>query len=251
MTVSGATEHVDASPAPFDISLDGTKITMTAYLIGSSNYIKLRDIAAAIDFGVRYIAESNTIEIDTSATYKPEHAAITFPSNLDVTFIGDSVGASVASYLKKYFPNIRIDAIPSRQFHASIGIIEQLLRKNKLSPIVVIGLGTNGTVKEADVRKVVELIGIERKLVLVNCRVPKSWCEGDNKTFTKVAAEYANVIIADWYSASADYDEYFYQDGCHPNNKGCTVLAQVIANAVSDIHLYQPPAPIRMLPAER
>jgi hypothetical protein len=251
LTVSGATESADASPAPFDISLDGTNITMTAYFIDFSNYIKLRDIAAAIDFGVRYIADSNTIEIDTSAAYKPEHAAITFPSDLDVTFIGDSVGAGVAPYLKKYFPNIHIDAKASRQFHASIGIIEQQLRENKLSPIVVIGLGTNGTVKEADVRKVIELIGSDRKLVFVNCRVPRSWCEGDNKTFTKVAAEYANVIIADWNSASVDKDEYFYKDGFHPNNKGCTVLAQVIANAVSDIHLYQPPAPIRMLPAER
>jgi lysophospholipase L1-like esterase len=251
LAVSGSTESVDVSPAPFDICLDGTNLTMTAYLIGFSNYVKLRDIAAAIDFAVRYIAESNTIEIDTSAAYQPERTALKFPSDLDVTFIGDSVGAGVAPYLRKYFPNIHIDAKASRQFHASISIIEQLLRENKLSPTVVIGLGTNGTVKESDVRKVIELLGSDRKLVFVNCRVPRSWCEGDNKTFTKVAAEYANVIIADWYSASADYDEYFYKDGFHPNNKGCTVLSQVIANAVSDIYLYQPYAPTRVLPAER
>ena len=117
-----------------------------------------------------------------------------------------------------------------------------------MSSNVVIELGTNGTVKESDVYRVIELIGPDRKLVFVNCRVPRSWCEGDNKTFTKIAAEFGNIAIADWYGVSYDKDSYFYKDGFHPNIKGCTVLAQVIAEAVAAIQPYKPYLPVSVSP---
>ncbi len=162
-----------------------------------------------------------------------------FPNRLNVTIIGDSVTAGVAPYVKEYFPNAYIDAKACRQFSAAAGILGQLQKDNKLNPIVVIQLGTNGTVEESDVYKVIDLIGADRKLVFVSCRVPRSWCEGDNKTFFKIADEYENVMIADWYAASYDKDSYFYKDGFHPNIKGCEVLAEVIADAVAEIHAYK------------
>ncbi len=244
MKVSEFAESVAATATSSNIYLDGVKLSLTAYIICESNFIKLRDIAAAINFDVRYIQESSIIEIDTATVYTPVPLEITFPCDLSVTFIGDSVGAGVAPYLKKYFPNMYIDAKASRQFYQAKSIIEKLLQEEKLSSTVVIGLGTNGTVKETDVRALIELIGKDRKLVFVNCRVPRSWCEGDNKTFTKVVAEFANTIIADWYSASAENDQYFYKDGFHPNNTGCTVLAKTIADAVVAIQPYSPYQPI-------
>lgn len=242
LTVSGFPAPVNATRASFEVYLDGAKLTMTSYIIGDSNYIKLRELAAAINFGVNYLSESNTIQIDTSAGYIPVQA-ISFPSDLNVTFIGDSVGAGVAPYLKKYFPNMFIDAKASRQFYQAKSIIEKLLQEDKLSPTVVIGLGTNGTVKEADMRALIELIGSDRKIVFVNCRVPRSWGLADNKMFAQVTAEFPNTIIADWYGASAENDQYFYQDGFHPNKAGCTVLAKTIAEAVAEIQAYQPIVP--------
>jgi hypothetical protein len=41
-----------------------------AYNINGSNYFKLRDVAAALDFGVTFDAATNTIRIDTSAGYE-------------------------------------------------------------------------------------------------------------------------------------------------------------------------------------
>jgi hypothetical protein len=248
MAISGLTGSVAAEPAANEVRLDGARLSLTAYIIGETNYVKLRDIAAAVNFGVRYLGESDTIEIDTTVGYTPELPVMTFPSDLSVTVIGDSVTAGVAPYVKKYFPKAYIDAKACRQFSAAPGIIEGLLRDSRLSSTVVIQLGTNGRVRESDVYKVIELIGPDRKLVLVNCRVPRSWCEGDNKTFTKIAAEFDNIAIADWYGASHDKDNYFYKDGFHPNKKGCGVLAQVIAEAVAAIQPYKPYLPVSVSP---
>jgi lysophospholipase L1-like esterase len=243
LSVSGITGSVAAEPTANEVRLNGAKLSLTAYVIGGTNYVKLRDIAAAFDFGVRYLSESDTIEINTLAGYTPDQPAMSFPSALDVTVIGDSVTAGVAPYVKEYFPNAYIDAKACRQFSTAPGILQQLLKDNKLSPIVVVQLGTNGTVKESDVYKVIDLVGADRKLVFVSCRVPRSWCEGDNKTFFKIADEYENVMIADWYGASFDQDSYFYKDGFHPNIKGCKVLAKVIADAVAEIYAHNPSKP--------
>lgn len=234
MALSGATNDAVAAPAPFDVCLDGVKLTLTAYLIGSSNYVKLRDIAAAVDFGVKYVAERNSIEIDTTTGYSSDQPADSAPSDLNVTLIGDSIGINTAAYLRKYYPNLYADVKESRQFTDAKSIIQQLLNSGKLGPTVVIELGTNGSFSESQMRTVIDLIGSDRKIVFVNTQVPRSWCAGVNSTLSKVSAEYANTIIADWYSASVNNSRYFYKDGVHLNNTGLPVLAKVIADAISE-----------------
>ena len=44
-------------------ALDGYYINMKAYLIGGNNYVKLRDIALQINFGVGYDNESGRVTI--------------------------------------------------------------------------------------------------------------------------------------------------------------------------------------------
>ncbi|WP_201317552.1 WG repeat-containing protein [Paenibacillus sp. EPM92] len=54
------------------IYLNAKSITLKAYTIKGNNYFKLRDLAAALDFGVTWDASSNSIVIDTSSGYVPE-----------------------------------------------------------------------------------------------------------------------------------------------------------------------------------
>lgn len=235
MAVSGLTNSVTATLTPCEMYLDGTKLTLTAYLINSSNYIKLRDIAAAVNFGVKYIAERDTIEIDTSTGYTPDQPAGIMPSDLNVTLIGDSIGINTATYLKKYYPNLYADVKVSRQFYEAKGIIQQLIQNNKLGPTVVIELGTNGPFTESQMRAVIDLIGSDRKIVFVNTQEPRSWCDGVNSMLSKISAEYSNTIIADWHSASANNSKYFYKDGVHPTTTGIQILANIIADAIAQI----------------
>ena len=57
--------------------LDDQRISLTAYEIGGSNYVKLRDIGQAVDFGVTYDAATNAIHIHPDKPYEPEVTAPT------------------------------------------------------------------------------------------------------------------------------------------------------------------------------
>ena len=51
------------------VTLDGAAVSLAAYNIDGSNYFRLRDIAAALDFAVTWDNEAKTIGIDTAAGY--------------------------------------------------------------------------------------------------------------------------------------------------------------------------------------
>ena len=51
------------------ITVDGVQVNMTAYQIGGSNYVKLRDIGKQVDFGVGYDNATASVRIDTDAPY--------------------------------------------------------------------------------------------------------------------------------------------------------------------------------------
>lgn len=69
MTSSGNSFSIETSKTSSAVYLDGKALLLTAYPIGGYNYIKLRDIAAAINLGLSYTESTNTINIDTSVGY--------------------------------------------------------------------------------------------------------------------------------------------------------------------------------------
>ncbi len=67
--VHAATTTLTASPSTQTFYLDGQIIQLEAYSIGSSNYVKLRDIGKAVDFGVVYDRTTNSVYINTAESY--------------------------------------------------------------------------------------------------------------------------------------------------------------------------------------
>ena len=69
MLFSGATAAaagITAEPTWQNIYVDGEQVTMTAYNIGGSNYVKLRDIGQQVGFNVYW---ADGVQIDTDAPY--------------------------------------------------------------------------------------------------------------------------------------------------------------------------------------
>jgi hypothetical protein len=60
------------TPTSSKLTLNGSAVSFEAYNIGGNNYFKLRDIGAALDFGVTWDGVKNTVVIDTSTGYTPE-----------------------------------------------------------------------------------------------------------------------------------------------------------------------------------
>ena len=61
-----------ANPSNQKFYLDDQGISLTAYEIGGNNYVKLRDIGEAVDFGVTYDADTNTVTISPDKPYETE-----------------------------------------------------------------------------------------------------------------------------------------------------------------------------------
>ena len=58
-----------ASLSTSSVYLNGSEVNLQAYNIDGYNYFKLRDIAKVIDFGVEWNGTTNTISINTGASY--------------------------------------------------------------------------------------------------------------------------------------------------------------------------------------
>lgn len=70
-----ASSGVMATPSPQAIYVDGQRVNMTAYNIGGSNYVKLRDVGQAVNFSVSYDAATKSVQIDSDAPYAAESEA--------------------------------------------------------------------------------------------------------------------------------------------------------------------------------
>ena len=67
-----ATEAITATLSNQPIYVNGQKVEFEAYMIHGNNFVKLRDIAEAVDFGVTYDAAANSVYIDPDAPYQEE-----------------------------------------------------------------------------------------------------------------------------------------------------------------------------------
>lgn len=150
-----------------------------------------------------------------------------------ITIIGDSVILNAAPYLEKQFPNLTVDGKVGRQMSHASEVIDAFIQSGKLGDIVVIELGTNGSFKSKLLYTLLDSIGPERRILLVNSRVPREWQDDVNQTLAEAAEKYDNVSLVDWYSASKGKDDLFNKDGVHLGKEGSVYYANLIAKAIN------------------
>ena len=67
-----AATSITATLSTQPIYVDGQRVSMTAYSIGGNNYVRLRDIGRAVDFGETYGTATNSVYIDSTQPYREE-----------------------------------------------------------------------------------------------------------------------------------------------------------------------------------
>jgi len=154
----------------------------------------------------------------------------------DVTAIGDSVMLSAAQQLRAVLPGTYIDAQVSRQMSQGLAVVRELARRGELRPIVVVGLGTNGTITTAQVRALQAVSGPRRELVLVNTFVPRPWQSEVNSVVGAAGRRYSDITVADWYATIRNRTGLLWGDGVHPQPAGAVVYARMVAAAVQQAH---------------
>ena len=104
-----AAASITATLSSQPIYVDNQRVSMTAYSIGGNNYVRLRDIGKAVDFGVTYDTATNSVHIDPDVPYQEEVSQPVLPS----VITAESVQASLAK-LKTLYPDGTVYPTPYR-----------------------------------------------------------------------------------------------------------------------------------------
>ncbi len=172
-----------------------------------------------------------------AAASSPAPAATPSPSaqqvsGQSITAVGDSVMVASTPALQAALPGIYIDAMVGRQFSTGLQVIASLKAQGLLRPIVVVGLGTNGTVTADEISQLFAEIGPDRKLVLVNTFEDRPWEAEVNATLAAAAGDHPHVVLANWYTTIEHRTNLLWPDGIHPQPGGCVVYAQMLKTAL-------------------
>lgn len=152
----------------------------------------------------------------------------------DVTAIGDSVMAASAMTLETVIPGIYVNAKIDREMQDGVAIVRSLAASGQLRPVVVVGLGTNWKVSNAQLQELLRLIGPHRKLVLVNTwRPDDGWSLSTNARESAFARQHpGEVMVADWYDLIKNRQYLLWSDHVHPEMPGTYVYAHLLDRAI-------------------
>ncbi len=149
-----------------------------------------------------------------------------------VTAVGDLVMLAAAPELQAALPGIYIDAVVSRQMSAGLAEVRMLAAAGGLRRVVLVGLGTNGTVTAGQINRLRALIGPDRWLGLVNTYEARPWEQGVNAAIAKAARGDSRVLMVNWYSAIENHPNLLRRDQIRPQASGGSLYARVVKAVV-------------------
>jgi peptidoglycan/LPS O-acetylase OafA/YrhL len=145
-----------------------------------------------------------------------------------ITVLGDSVLLGASDHLAKKVEGLEIDAAIGRQGKDGLTRLRELKEKNELADIVIIHLGTNGYLYEAQVREVMTLLSTVRQVVFINVKAPRRWEKSNNDLLKNMSKDFPNVKLIDWRSIGQSHKEYFGKDHIHLTKKGVRAMTTEI-----------------------
>ncbi len=153
-----------------------------------------------------------------------------------VTAVGDSVMLDYQDPLKTSIPGINVDAAVSRQWSDGESILQTLKAEGQLGGDVIVALGTNGPITDADFDDMMAILGGASRVVFVNVHVDRPWQDPNNAVLANGATRYPNVVVADWATLAAQNPQWFGADGTHLaiDGPGSDALASLIASTLTN-----------------
>ena len=156
------------------------------------------------------------------------------PTGEQITAIGDSLMVGATPFLEEILPGITIDGRVGRPMPEGMNILDELGAQGEVRDYVVLGLATNAGVTVAQFDKIIEMIGPDRTVVMVNAYGDRSWIPGGNEQVEAAAAKYpGQIVVADWNALIGEHPEYIGPDGIHANKTGQQAYAQLVQETLN------------------
>ena len=152
------------------------------------------------------------------------------------TLVGDSLNLGVERYLPDALPRWRIVANDRVGRTTSEGIAEMEAGRPRLSPYVVVSLGTNDPPDQIDafrtaVARVVKLVGPDRCLIWATIWRDGAPNEAFNDVLRATAEANPRLRLVAWAEMIRLHQGWLAADGLHGNETGYRERARAVADA--------------------
>jgi hypothetical protein len=159
--------------------------------------------------------------------------------------VGDSVLLGAVREVAR--AGLEVDTRGCRQMSEGLRVL-RARRRTFLPSRVVIALGANWSVRYAEVRAAMRIVGRRRLLVLVTPRESGGRAGRDARVMRKVARRFPRrVRLLDWVRFSRGHPGWFAGDGLHLSVRGARAFARLLHRATR----MEPPLRARRRGASR
>ena len=122
-----------------------------------------------------------------------------------------------------------VDAVVSRAFVNGLQQVIDLHVANRLGPVVVVALGTNGPIGDADLGRMMGELAAVPLVVVVTTKADRGYVAGNNDKLRALPAVHPNVRLVDWaFIGPTCPGDCFYDDGIHLKPEGRVFYTQQI-----------------------
>lgn len=130
----------------------------------------------------------------------------------------------------------RANARGCRQWVEGLDVIRKLRHEDHLPRLVVVALGSNGTVNRSDIHEALDLVGKKRTLGLVTPRETGGGSSQDADVVRSEAKKHSNrIVLLDWVKYSSGHSGWFQPDGLHLTFEGAEGLADLLKKPLKDL----------------
>ena len=189
-------------------------------------------LAVTTSISVSAINKSNQIsQVINEELTDQEESPVDLGSTTGLWATGDSVILGIRSKLENKEHISLVNARVGRQAPELLAVM-QVDQSSVPSSPVIFNLGNNNALSEQTVVEIFEVIKNQPQIIIVNTAVPRPWRDSNNAIISKVASNYANVKLVDWYQISKDRPELFAPDGVHLSPMGSDVYVDLVLSVL-------------------
>ncbi|MCL2826443.1 MAG: acetyltransferase [Eggerthellaceae bacterium] len=203
----------------------GAATVVTLFSVGA--FIFVPPVSAVSDLAA--LAQQGDPANATQPDQTGDTAEAVQPAN--ILLIGDSVSVRAIPYFEETFPDGIIDSAVNRQLYDGYIVYDYYAQKGLVGDIVVFALGTNSPAVDEQIDTLMDDVGPDKTVYFINTRSPQPWESTTNDTLARATGRYNNVYLIDWFSYSANHDDWFDGDGTHLNEEGAQAYVEMVRGA--------------------
>jgi len=121
----------------------------------------------------------------------------------------------------------RANARGCRQYPEGLALMRELRREGKLPRLVVIALGSNGSISKRDIHRALHIAGKKRILGLATPRELGGGAGHDATLVRREAHRHKRIRLLDWVRFSSGHPGWFQPDGLHLTLSGAEAMARL------------------------